>query len=160
MEELLTPDEYEKTTAEIVDGARSPGHEFFGCRLGSGRSNKIRGASGYSHQIDVSLESATTTVLIECKHLKKRIGVRDVLVLAARASDILQNAQGFRVIPILVTTVGATRGANRLANYYGIEVEKIVSSREFGTRIGKLVLVGISATAHMIDCAEAQIPPR
>ena len=88
--QTLSPADYEKLVADIVLGMRQSAPELAMLSLGAGRANRILGASGYNHQIDVSLTGPGGKFLLECKKWNKRAGVESVLVLAARASDILQ----------------------------------------------------------------------
>src|SRR6266849_6613764 len=50
-----------------------------------GPTNKHIGASGFSHQIDVSVQTETELHLIECKCWNDPVTAEAVLVIAARA---------------------------------------------------------------------------
>jgi hypothetical protein len=86
----LTPTEYEKLVEEIAKGIIKSAPNLEHLVIGSGRKNKITGASGYSHQIDLSLHESGRLFLIECKRWARNIGVAEVLVLAGRRNDIAE----------------------------------------------------------------------
>ena len=155
----MTPDEYENVVAGIVSGICQSAPELGGLRLGSGRANRLPGASGYKHQIDVSLSGSENIYLVECKRWEHKIGVDEVMVLAARATDIIQANSGVTFQAILASTVGATRGAKTLANYFQIQLEIVRSAHEFGMRIGKNVRVGIAETLRLGDSLACTVIP-
>ena len=144
--------EYEQLVSEIAEGICQSAPDLHRLALGSGHSNRIFGASGYSHQIDVSLQETGRIFLIECKRWKDRIGVAEVLVLAGRASDIKACSPECSVAAILVSMRGASQGAQQLAQHFGIAIEIATSASEFGLRIGKFAHQGLSdglrMTAH------------
>lgn len=51
----MTPTEYEQLVEEIANGIIKSASDLQNLVVASGRKNRIIGASGYSHQIDVSL---------------------------------------------------------------------------------------------------------
>lgn len=159
----LSPDDFEQVVSGIVAGIRLSGSASHGYALGSGRSNRIEGASGYAHQIDVSLSAPSRVFLLECKRYNCRVGVEAVLVLAARASDILEKHQREErqcvVVPILVTTKGATRHALKLATHFGVRVEVVVSAAHYGLKLGHIAAVGLLSALHMTDRVEAEVAP-
>jgi hypothetical protein len=133
----------------ICDGAP----ELNGFVLGQGRRNRVPGASGYEHQIDVSLLSVTKAYLIECKRWESKIGVEEVMTLAARGTDIAQVNEGQMIQAILVSTKGATRGAVALAQFFNVQLEVVRSAHVFGLRIGNQVSVGASSGFRITDRA-------
>jgi hypothetical protein len=153
----MSPDDYESLVASLVDGIRATAPEFQELHIGFGRSNRLLGASGYKHQIDVSLEGASRVFLLECKRWEYKIGVDEVMVLVARGADIAQARQNARIHCILASKVGSTRGAITLAHYFGIELEIIVSAHEYGLRLGKRVHVGVSDGVVFGDSCTATV---
>src|SRR5258706_12545028 len=101
----MTPAEYEQLVADIAGGIREGAADLQDLVLASAGANRLPGASSYRHQIDVSLEGPKRVFLIECKRWDEKVGVEEVLVLAARASDILQARPGCAVRAILVSKV-------------------------------------------------------
>ena len=152
--ENISPADYEKLVAEIASGMRQSAPALAMLTLGEGRTNRILGASGYNHQIDVSLVGPRGMFLIECKRWRKRAGVESVLVLAARASDILQAHRTSKVTPILISSVGFTRGAKQIANHYGVRLELVVSAQAFGLQLGAIARIGAHDVAVAADHAE------
>ena len=155
--ETLSPSEYERLVAEIVDGISQSAPELSALSLGWGRTNKVAGASGYSHQIDVSLVGTGGIFLLECKKWNKRAGVEAVLALVARASDILSANPTCTVVATLVSSVGFTRGAKLVANYYNVKLEHVESAHVYGLQLGRRAQVGVSGGAVLSDYAEAHV---
>lgn len=149
--------EYEQLVSEIAKGICMSVPELHGLVPGSGRKNRILGASGYLHQIDVSLREMGHIFLIECKRWKKTIGVAEVLVLAGRASDIQACSPECLVTAIMVSVSGASRGAQKLARHFAIESEIATSPSEFGLRIGRFVHQAMSDGLRMTDHSEAAV---
>jgi hypothetical protein len=141
---LMTPVEYESVVSDIVAGICIGVPDLAGMKLGFGRANRLSGASGYKHQIDVSLSGPKEIYLIECKRWKSKIGVAEVMILAARGTDIAQSNDGIIVQAVLASTVGATKGAIKLAKYFRIQLEIVQSAQVFGLRIGKHISVGVA----------------
>ncbi len=153
----MSPEEYETIVSEIVAGICRGAPELSDLKLGFGRRNKLQGASSYKHQIDVSLTGVPNIYLIECKRWDDKIGVEEIMVLAARGTDIAQSRKSVKVHCILATKVGATRGAVTLAQYFGIELEIVRSAQEFGMRIGKRVSVGMVDQLAITDSASCTL---
>jgi hypothetical protein len=149
--------EYEYLISEIAKGICQSAPDLQGLTLGTGHKNHILGASGYAHQIDVSLQETGRTFLIECKRWKDRIGVAEVLVLAGRASDIKACHPGCSVTAILVSIYGASRGAQQLARHFGINIEIATSAFEYGLRIGGVVHHAILEEPGLFDHTEATV---
>lgn len=155
--DTLSPTEYEQLVASIVAGMRQSAPELAMLSLRSGRTNRIYGASGYNHQIDVSLTGSAGIFLLECKKWNKRAGVESVLVLAARASDILQARGDMRIIPILVSSIGFTRGAQQIANHYGVRLELVQSPQVFGMQLGARARIGVQDSLIISDHVETRL---
>ncbi|NIM18119.1 MAG: hypothetical protein GTO45_39625 [Candidatus Aminicenantes bacterium] len=79
---------------------------------------KIKGKSGYTHEIDlaftIDIAGAEILFLIECKCYKRKVSTDDVLTFAKRIDDISANKG------ILIATVGFTEGAIKLARAHRI----------------------------------------
>ena len=148
---MNSPADYEKLVAEIVSGITNSAPVMSGYSLGFGAQNKIHGASRQPHQFDVSLTSASELYCIECKRWRKRIGVEAVLVLIARTADMREARPGCRVHSILVSTAEPTRGAKRLAQHYGVQLEVVESPVVFGMKIGQRIQNGISSGIRASD---------
>lgn len=152
---MLTAAEYEQLISEIAGGICQSAQELHGLKIGTGHKNRILGASGYSHQIDVSLHDSGRIFLIECKRWGKSIGVAEVLVLAGRARDIQVLSTECSVKAIIVSMRGASKGARLLAQQFDIAIEIAISASEFGLRIGRYVHqamsegVGLSASFEL-----------
>ena len=84
-----------------------------------GRNNKWTGASGFEHQIDVSLQNDTDALLIECKCWTQRVEPEHFLTFFGRLIDI-RNAEGLslNIRGALVTTARWTSGVAQLREYY------------------------------------------
>lgn len=132
----MTPAEYEQLAADIARSIIEAAPELRDLDCRSGNRNRLRGASGYSHQIDVSLRGAKELYLIECKRWQKRIGVSEILVLAARGSDIAEAVTDLGIKTVIVSTQHASSGAIKLASHFNVNIEIVKSKMEFGMRIG------------------------
>lgn len=143
----LSPSEYESLVTEITEAIRASAPELRSYSLGYGRENRVEGASGYAHQIDVSLTKQDFIYLVECKRWKRRIGPQAILVLAGRVMDIAKRT-GSQAKGIIVSQDRATIGARQLAGRFNIDIEIVKSSTEFGIRIGKQILVGLQSIGH------------
>ena len=155
--DTLSPTEYEQLVAGIVAGMRQSAPELAILSLGAGRTNRIHGASGYNHQIDVSLTGSAGFFLLECKKWNKRVGVESVLVLAARASDILQANCNIRIIPILVSSIGFTRGAQQVARHCEVLLELVQSPKVFGIQLGARARIGVQDSIAILDHVETRL---
>ena len=102
----MTPTEYETLVGELVSEIASSFEDMAGAIAGLGARNKITGASGFKHQIDVSLTVAPWLVLIECKQWRTRVDVEPVLVLASRVADIRATRPEQKIWASLVTQKG------------------------------------------------------
>jgi hypothetical protein len=108
-----------------------------------GRSNRLKGASGYSHQIDVSFRAGSDLHLVECKCWSKRIKVDAVLTLLARIYDIQAANPSVTVRGALATTKGLQRGADKVASHFGIVVQLVQSANEFALRYKNHIHLGL-----------------
>jgi hypothetical protein len=105
-----------------------------------GRSNKIVGASGHEHQIDVSLtffptDAPARLIVVECKKWNSTVGIDSVLTFFARIRDIQERCQDFIVEGVFLTTMGFEEGAKTFANYYGIHLDIVRSLEEWAIKL-------------------------
>lgn len=81
--------------------------------------NRIEGASGYKHQIDVSVHAPKALILVECKKWNREVEVGHFLIFLGRILDIEQNYGGqFEVHGSIATTKGFQKGVCTLAHYH------------------------------------------
>jgi hypothetical protein len=153
----LSADEYEILVADIVRGMQQSAPEMAMLSLGSGRTNRVIGASGYSHQIDVSLVGPADIFLLECKKWRKRAGVESVLVLASRSNDIRQAQPNAVVRPILISSVGFTQGARKIAQHYGVRLEQVESPHAYGLQLGIRIRIAVSDNLVISDRVETYL---
>jgi hypothetical protein len=111
--------------------------------VGHGQTNRCLGASGYRHQIDVSVESATVLLLVECKCWNKQVDPEAILAHFGRRHDIEQAPGGKRVVAALATVKGFGPGAVQLADYFRVELWKVKNIREFVCRVEGVLSVGL-----------------
>ena len=137
----LTPDEYEEVVAELAEGLikRVEGP----ATVGFGRTNLIRGASGFEHQIDVSVTAANHLFLAECKCWNSAVPVEKVLAFLGRVGDI-QSATDLEVVPAVVTTQGFQSGCETIGAHYGVSLDVVRNSQEFVLRYLKHASAGVS----------------
>lgn len=145
----MTPSEYESLTAKIAEDIRVSSEAIGSLTVGFGSANKICGASGYKHQIDVSLLDDTRIFIIECKRWDKHVGVQDVLVLASRAQDLRNMHPEKSVKTILASTKGVSKNAAKVAKHFDIEIEIIKSAADFTLRIGLYLQVSVMTTVSI-----------
>lgn len=149
--------EYERLVGRLIDTIRKRVPTLTDSSIGGGPKCRMTGGSGYRHQIDVAVESRSHIVLVECKHWKTRIGVKEVLVLKSRQADIKDASPGCRVEALFATTVGATLGARRLAKYFEINVGAVSSENEFALRVASYLDIGVADGAKTRDEASAVV---
>lgn len=157
----MTPSQYEKMLHMIAQSAEREirkTNKFEKFSLGVGASNKIPGASGFHHQIDVSLQSESHLYLFECKLLSRdKVGVELVLALAARLADIKNARRHLEVKATLVSTVGFTKGAEKLAIHFDIGREINRTDGNHGLQVGRYAMNAISDRARLSDRATASV---
>jgi hypothetical protein len=111
---VLDPADYEALVAqlaeELIDGHAEAKRTAFG------RSNKLRGASGFEHQIDVSVHGDSFIYLAECKCWNSSVPVEKVLAFACRCADIQEANRETEVIGAIVTTKGFQADAKSWAH--------------------------------------------
>lgn len=155
----MTPPEYEKVVAEIIRGILSKGDSLKELPIRYGNKNRLIGASGYKHQIDVSFDPSDKLYIVECKRWKKRIGVAEILVLASRARDIENAYPGKVVTAIIASQVGATKGAMLLAKFFKIEISVAKSEYKFGLRLGRSIFLALKESVTIKENASLVVVP-
>jgi len=144
-------DEYELFVATILDGIKFSGRKLSDIRFG--RNNRILGACGQKHQIDVSFVDHScnepTLILIECKRRKSNpINLDVVKVLKATLDDIAQNfTRATKFKAMLVTTAKIRRGARKYADYYGIVIEQVPHNKRFTFKYENIISAGMVISA-------------
>jgi Holliday junction resolvase len=106
-----------------------------------GKHSKLRGASGYLHQIDVVCGDDNHLLLVECKFWKRRVSVEHALAFAARLKDI-REASTHSIEGALATTVGFQAGCELIARHFGFELHKVENAAEFALRYRSKLLIG------------------
>ena len=148
--------EYERVVSHIASNIVSQA-EGTTPAVGYGRDNRLRGISGYEHQIDVAARTPQSLLLIECKCWKKTIPVGDLLTFLARTADIKAVEIDTEIVAAMVTTVGYDPGAKVLADYYRIGLEVVKSTEEFSLRYKKYLMVGLVDRSKFEDHAIANV---
>ena len=107
-----------------------------------GAKNRIAGASGFKHQIDVSIEIPMKRLLIviECKRYKSKVALKDMLILIARIDDI-RKKRNIDVTGVFFTTVGYTWPAKKVGDYNNIELNTIENTKYFAAQLAGNVLI-------------------
>jgi len=153
----MKPSEYEHLVAHLVAALVKEVDGLAPASVGCGTGNKIPGASGYSHQIDVSFGVHDELHIIECKCWKRLVTPDAVLVLAARVSDIAAGRPSQRVKGVLATTQGCGPGATELAAYFGVTLQNATSPHEFVLTYKDRIGAGATESLTLTDQADAQL---
>jgi hypothetical protein len=124
---------------------------------GATKKSKHRGASGYFHQIDVSVQLVELLVLIECKYWKSQVDTEAVLTMVARLADIQMANPSKKVSASIASTKGVDSGAQVLANYFGVRLETVLNEAEYAIRIGNAVALGLVEQANLTDQSNASV---
>ncbi len=132
---------FEKLTKKIVEEVKKVSPNLQNAVIDHGTTNKIEGASGFKHQIDVSIEIPKEKfILVECKRYKSKVTLPDMLILIARIDDIRKKKK-INVSGIFFTTVGYTKPARKVGSYYNIELNTAKDIKQFAVQVGGNVLV-------------------
>jgi hypothetical protein len=111
--------------------------------VGYGRKNLIRGASGFLHQIDVSIRTTSELHLIECKDWQKNVSPDSLLALAARIHDIQALSPTPVVKGALATRRPYSSGVQALAQFFNITLQVVKSPQEFIARYKDHIHLGV-----------------
>lgn len=165
--------EHERTTARLV---RAMVVGFAGqhdTQVAYGHDNLWEGASGFSHQIDVTVEwPGERLILVECKWRspeRSNVVASDALALLGRLIDIRDRLPHDNVQAMLVTNKPVQEGVETICNYYNIGLNRVDSSKEFciefrphGDPIRKIPLVvslGVTDGGVVSDDASVVVKP-
>jgi len=128
--------------------------------VGYGRRNRHTGASGFKHQIDVSIRTVAELHLIECKYWKRQVTPGALLCLAARAHDIRVANPGCAVKSALATTKGQSAGVNKLAEFFKVTLQRVGSPEEFALKYRDQIHLSVPAeSVYVIDTVKADLVP-
>jgi hypothetical protein len=108
----MKPEEYETLVASIAESVAQRVEALPEGAVRYGRQNHWLGASGFKHQIDVSIRGQARVLLVECKYWNHRIPVEAVLVLQGRLADI-RPTLGLEVEGAIISTIGFQAGAQQ-----------------------------------------------
>ena len=147
---------YEKLVAQLVAGLLS-GTAMSHYTIASGAGNKILGASGYKHQIDLSVTDSKTIYFFELKCLQRSIGVEEILVLASRQADILANNPNLQVFSSMVSMRRPSRNVPGLAKQFGIQVEVVQDLTSYGISFSGSHFVGHVEKLMATDSMDAEV---
>ncbi len=132
--EAMNSKEQERFVAAMARNMATA-HEGAGnVEIRSGAKNLIPGASGFRHQVDVSVHTERDLILYECKYWGGNVDPEAVLALAARGVDI-QGAHPNRSVSLnIVVSHDLTVGAQLLAKSFTIRCYVVKSAAQF--RVG------------------------
>ena len=116
-----------------------------------GTKNKIIGASGFPHQIDVSIEyrsqdGQNRLKLVECKlRSKENIHIEEMLIFHARIKDIQQNVGDIILVEgNMFTTLGYSKPAQIYADFYQIATNTLQNDLEaWSVSFADQVVIGL-----------------
>ena len=156
-ENQMNSTDYEQLVAELAQNLVSQSNSNPLVKIGWGSTNRIAGASGFEHQIDVSVSDPSRMLLIECKYWKKRIDPEASLAFAARVIDIGDNNKGREVIGRIVTTYNVTNGVRQIADYFNLGVDRVLSAQEYVLQIWNYVGIAVAEGAKAGDTFSANV---
>ena len=139
----LTPQEYEELVKILIDSLLKNNDVLKIEDVGYGKGNKIEGASGHKHQIDIAYRDLQnqSLILVECKRWQSKIKIDHVLAFHCRLVDI-RKKQNVNAEGVMVTIVGYQKGAKKYGDTYGIKLGKVKDASEFGIFIRNLGFIG------------------
>ena len=150
----LSPAEYEELVHDLVDGL---GVAFGDGALRGGKANRLCGASGYRHQIDVSIHLPEKIILIECKRFNRPVAVHHALTLAARLQEIREANPSCMVTASLVSTQAVTAGSLKIAKHSEFSIDQVTSLAEYAITILRTHYVGVASWLRIVDAPEAEV---
>ena len=155
----MTPAQQEKFVAAIAR-KMAEAHEGAGnADVRSGARNRVRGASRFPHQVDVSVATTEDLVLYECKYWGRKVGPDAVLAFAARGIDIQGATPRRRVVLNIVVKDDLTAGAAQLAEYFGVQRRVAKSAAEFALAYKTNWQAGMVEGATLAETAHARLIP-
>lgn len=135
--------EFEILVEEIAQEIKNFSASLDDAAIRHGAKNRIAGASGFKHQIDVSIEIPMKRLwLVECKRYKSKVALKDMLILIARIDDIRKKRNiDVDVKGVFFTTVGYTWPAKKVGDYNNIELNTIENTKYFAAQLAGNVLI-------------------
>ena len=156
----MKSDEYESLVKQLFGSLVEAVEGLPADSIRCGRLNRETGASGYRHQIDVSVRTATELHLIECKYWKRRVTPEALLSFAARVHDIRDANRGCVVNGAVATTKGHSEGVGTLAQYFDVTLQRVASAHEFAFLYRSKIHLKIPAeTVRLADAIKAELIP-
>ena len=155
----MTPAQQERFVAAVTK-SMAEAHEGPGqTAVRSGTRNRILGASGFRHQVDVSVSTVQDLVLYECKYWGRNVGPDAVLAFAARGLDIQHANPSRKVTLSIVVKQDLTSGARLLAEHFGVCRQIAKSAAEFAVAYKSDNQIGTVDGATLGEHAEARLFP-
>jgi len=155
---MQTGANYELLARKLIDSLQASGQlaEYEG---GSGPRNRMAGASGYKHQIDLSLQSEKALFLLELKYLGKPVGVAELLILASRKADLEARFAPTPVHASLVTTMKPSRNVRPLAAHFGVNIDFVADLSSYALTFDLNRFLGHVESAQAADIVSASFIP-
>lgn len=151
--------EYENLVKQLMTNLVERVDGLPACAVNYGRKNLVQGASGYKHQIDVSIQIPNEIHLIECKSWKKKVTPDALLTLAARLHDI-RAANPVRIVKgALVTSTGYGHGVIPLAKFFAITLQQASSPQEFVLNYRDQIHLSVVDSLRVTDKAIVELSP-
>lgn len=149
--------DYERLVAELVAGLVKGAPALAGFVPRSGAGNRMKGASGYAHQIDLSLSSESELYVFGLKCLQKSIGVAEVLVLAARLADISAAPQSKTIHSSIISLKRPSRNVPGLAAHFNIQLDIVEDTHSFGVSFASQHFIGYVERTRVTDYMDAEV---
>ena len=143
--------EYENVVAEIGKALFELVNPSSGFQVKCGDLNKWTGISGYSHQIDVSVETHDSILLVECKNWSSTVDVPSFLTFLSRICDIRAKHKDKDIGGKVVTTRGYDPGVQTLASFYKIDTDIVKNKSEFLLQFRQYGISGVADQAEGVD---------
>lgn len=148
-----SPTDYEKFLAELVTNLKER-HSVK--NVGWGQKNKLLGASGVQHQVDVSFmdydHPEPKLVLVECKSFRsgKAVNLGQIKILKATLDDLkgCPNNYPAKIVAHMISSVPLQAGARTFANHYEILSQLVSDGSNWVFRYGQMVQLGIEIRAE------------
>jgi hypothetical protein len=138
--ERMRPSDYECLVADTASTVAERSGPLPSDAVKFGKSNCWLGASGFRHQVDVSISLMERLVLIECKYWNRRIPVGVVLALQSRRTDIAATTKQ-AVEAAVVSKVGFQAGAKQVAEHFGIQCQIAESAESWVFKYGAQLVI-------------------
>jgi hypothetical protein len=153
----MTDDEYERLVHDLLSDLVGGTPALLPSDVAGGAKNTIIGASGFAHQIEVSVRAQSFLVLVECKYWSRPVDAKAVLVLASRLADIRDANPSLDVRASLVSTKASTEGARVLAAHFGISLDIVSSIKEYAVRLRNQVFASVVEALSLSDRCDAEV---